>query len=220
MKILFCGYRDWALNVAHNIMSFNNRDVWVCKSPEELLIAINDFGHNDLVGICCGWSWKIPTNVLEKVPFFGIHPSKLPQYAGGTPLQHQILDGLTTSFATLFEITPKLDQGNVVDSEEFSLNGNMSDILQSLQQSSINLVDRFLKKYPNHSSISQSELGDGFVRKRLKPAESELTRDLLSKLTARELYDFIRCREEPYPNAFIKDETGKLLIKLVGFEDE
>ena len=36
-------------------------------------------------------------------------------------------------------------------------------------------------------------------------------------MTAQNLYDTIRCREDPYPNAYIEDETGRLIFKRVEF---
>jgi hypothetical protein len=36
-----------------------------------------------------------------------------------------------------------------------------------------------------------------------------------SQMNTRELYDFIRCREHPYPNAFMEDEFGMLSFVLV-----
>ena len=39
------------------------------------------------------------------------------------------------------------------------------------------------------------------------------------KMTARDLYDKMRCLEDPYPNAYIQDETGKLYFKLVSFKE-
>ena len=61
------------------------------------------------------------------------------------------------------------------------------------------------------------------TRKRLQPHESNLI-DNLEKLllsddvSVKNIYNFIRCKTNPYPNAFIEDETGKLYFEKVKFE--
>jgi hypothetical protein len=51
------------------------------------------------------------------------------------------------------------------------------------------------------------------------PAHSRIDKSELLKMTARDLYDRMRCLEDPYPNAYIEDETGKLYFKLVLFKE-
>jgi hypothetical protein len=69
--------------------------------------------------------------------------------------------------------------------------------------------------------------GERHIVKRLKPEDSRLPLMPLSspaastgdapQMTCRQLWDFIRCREDPYPNAFFEDETGRLVITRVEF---
>ena len=37
-------------------------------------------------------------------------------------------------------------------------------------------------------------------------------------MNTEELYNFIRCLEDPYPNAFIEDEVGTISFKKVAFK--
>ena len=52
------------------------------------------------------------------------------------------------------------------------------------------------------------------------PRDSKLSKKDLISLSARELYNFIRCLEDPYPNAYIEDETGRMPLKKVTFNKE
>ena len=43
-----------------------------------------------------------------------LHPSKLPLFAGGSPLQNQIIRNVKQSAVTLFIMNEKIDQGNII----------------------------------------------------------------------------------------------------------
>ena len=221
MKILYAGYRPWARVAYRDILS-KYQDVHklhVVFSQEEMQIALDHFKYDAIFLV--GWSWIVPKDVCEANYMVGVHPSDLPDYAGGTPLQHQILEGVTESKCSLFRITPKLDAGGIVGKADLSLRGNMSDVFNSLAEATVKLMDDFIRSWElydgNPPELLQKHTKK--PRRRLKPKDSELTQEIFVERNARELYDFIRCREDPYPNVFIKDKTGTLRFKLVDFEE-
>lgn len=228
MKILICAYRDWAIECFHKLqdcLQFNDDqnvhampseyyDFYLTTEPEAME-KIARASKWDLI-VLIGWSWKIPTDIVNSTLCVGMHPSDLPKYAGGSPIQNQILDGLTTSRATIFRLNERFDQGEILKKEPFSLEGHLTDVFRSLTSATTSLLMSVIKEHPNHDFHPQGS--EGFVKKRLKPEHSKITPAHLSGLTCKQLYDFIRCREDPYPNAYLEDETGKLLIKLVEFE--
>ena len=50
------------------------------------------------------------------------------------------------------------------------------------------------------------------------PSDSKLTLEILQKKNTEELYNFIRCLEDPYPNAYLEDEVGIISFKKVTFQ--
>ena len=78
------------------------------------------------------------------------------------------------------------------------------------------LLEEFFNKLPNIKEIDQIN-GIGNNYKRLKPEDSDLSKKLINKTSCKNLYNLIRCRTAPYPNAFIKDETGTLYFENVRF---
>ena len=48
-----------------------------------------------------------------------LHPSPLPKYRGGSPIQNQIINGESKSAVTLFKINNKIDQGDIIYQKEF-----------------------------------------------------------------------------------------------------
>lgn len=215
MKVLFCAYRDWTRSVLNDLRDqYRPSDVGFtfAASPEEMRRNVQD-QRFDLI-VVVGWSWIIDESIVNDNVVVGMHPSKLPDYAGGSPIQHQIIDGLKGSEATLFQLTSKLDGGGVWGSEPFSLEGHLDDVLDQLSNATTRLLVRFLDAWPNVEFKVQAH---GTVRKRLKPEQSELTKETLASMTCERLYDLIRCREDPYPNTFLEDETGRLVFKRVEF---
>jgi methionyl-tRNA formyltransferase len=189
-----------------------------CTSPEEMEERLEE-NKFDII-LCAGWSWIIPDDIVENNLVVGIHPSDLPDYAGGSPLQHQILDGMTETQCTLFRLSKKLDGGEILDKEPMSLEGgNMSVVFKELTRVSLALVRRLLKNFPD---IETKPNNVTKVRKRYKPKHSNLGTKmgdwLLSECSVEEIYNFIRCKTDPYPNAFLKDKTGTLYFERVRFE--
>ena len=218
MKVLFCGYRDWAHALFHDLMATKHNVKFHLVNDEKTLESCTRHERWDIV-LLVGWSWIVPDDIINNNLVMCIHPSDLPDYAGGSPLQNQILDGMTRTKVTLFKVDSGIDTGDIFDKRPMSLEGHVQDVFNSLIRASSELISDFIDKYPNHVLTPQREMGPGFVRKRLKPAQSQLFPSDIQKMTCRELWNFIRCRENPYPNAFLKDETGTLIFKRVEFDD-
>lgn len=230
MKILFAGYREWSLDVYKALLHVHPYITLV--QDEKTLEALARETKWDVI-IPVGWSWKIPSDIVNNNIVVGIHPSDLPNYAGGSPIQNQILDGIETTNATLFRFNEEFDKGAIVAKYPISLTGHLSDVLENISCASVILVLEFLDRFPENEYTDQS--GTGKKCRRLKPSDSKLPmpttlkyshRDDLGNdafvpekvYTCKEMWDAIRCREDPYPNVYFEDETGKLTIKLVEFE--
>lgn len=215
MKILFCGYREWAVKVYVDIvLNAPTSFLQLASTHEELINKVTTESWDMIIVV--GWSWKIPADIVKNNLVIGMHPSDLPRYAGGSPIQNQVLDGLKDSVATLFRLNERFDEGEILAKRPFSLEGHMDDIFKSLGAATTRLILDAIQQHPNHSFAPQGS--EGFVRRRLKPEDSRLTIDAMKSMTCERLFDFIRCREDPYPNVFLEDETGKLVFKLVEFE--
>jgi len=217
MRVLFCAYRGWAKSVYDDVKNLCTESLLV-TTPEQLGAMSRQTWD---VIIVVGWSWKIEEIIVRENLVIGMHPSDLPDYAGGSPIQNQVLDGLTESRATLFRLNEKFDEGEILDKERIDLSGHLDDIFSSIQSATTTMIKRFMASYPNISLHPQSS-GGKKVR-RLKPEDSMLPNTVFpdkmggKKMSCREMWNFIRCREDPYPNVFFEDETGKLVLKHVEF---
>lgn len=214
INIILCGYRSWALKIMEDIIQHPKVNcISVIHSNDEYHNEVASFGNNIDFILFLGWSWIIPPEITNKYLCLGIHPSYLPKFRGGSPLQHQIINGILDSKVTLMTLSSqKLDGGEIWIQEDLDLRGNnMEFIFDNLIKSSILLLTKFIDVYPNIKPIEQkSEKGSFF--KRRKPEESKLGFEQIKKMSLEEFYNFIRALTDPYPNAYIEDNEGNKLF--------
>ena len=213
MKVVFAGYRSWAKEVINAVAK--NENIAVDKTiydKETYDLYINEILQSDVdVIVFLGWSWIIADEVLDKKLCIGIHPSDLPQYRGGSPIQNQIINGVDRTNISLMTLSKQLDAGEIWGKEPVSLDGDCIDeIFIHIADSAIQLLNNFFISYPNIVPIKQN-IDEGSYYKRRKPEESKLTLDEMKNMTLNEIYDFIRCLTDPYPNAYLEDDAGNRL---------
>lgn len=221
MKVIFLAYREWALQVFPSVEKHPKvHEVYICKTHEELLrFKLSDY---NLI-ISCGWSEELGKEITDKIDAIGVHCAELDRYSYGTPIQLQIIDGITKSKHRVFSFTydensTRAHTHNRLYSHEVDLDltGNMEDILEQMTVTSKALFNMFLNDYPN---IQWKEWpAEDIVRSKRKPEESKLTKKQLMSMTTEDLYNFFRCLEAPYPNGYIEDEKGCLFIERVRYK--
>ena len=104
MKILFCAYRQWAKNIYNNLNK--DYDLELCESQSDLH---NLNPKNYRMVLFVGWSDIVNSNWTDNVECICVHPSELPKYRGGSPIQNQIIAGEKWSAISLFKMNDKID---------------------------------------------------------------------------------------------------------------
>jgi methionyl-tRNA formyltransferase len=215
-KYLFVAYRDWAIK-SHGQIGLQLPLVSTTQALNQYIKSNNQLKYIFFVG----WSEIIDIDILDKYYCLCIHPSNLPFYRGGSPIQNQIIDGIEDSRVTLFKMDEKIDSGPIIDQRFLSLNGNLDEIFNRISTLSSDLIWSFIDKIENSAEILlklQDHQSATFFKRR-KPSESQITLDELKNLTALQLYNKIRCLDDPYPNAYIQCSDGKkLYIKKATLE--
>jgi methionyl-tRNA formyltransferase len=213
MKIVYCGYRDWALKIYKNL-SKNIDNIILLKTNEELNIIYEI--NPDLV-FFIGWSTIIKNDIIKKYKCICLHPSPLPNYRGGSPLQHQIIYGEKTSAVSLFLMNEFIDGGDIIYQKKFNLDGELFEIFNRIIKIGTTGIKYIIKKYNKTKilDLNKQNLNNSKVYKRRLPDMSEILIQDFSNYTAEELYNKIRALQEPYPLPFIKckDNTKLYIIK-------
>ena len=201
-NVAFFGYRDWALKIYDNLTHDHFIDI---RQGEE------NIEWADIL-FYCGWSDIIPKEVYEKKLCLVLHPSPLPKYRGGSPIQHQIIAGEKMSAVTIFKATDKVDAGEIYSQTPFSLEGTLDDIFERIVEIGTNDFKKVVNgiAFGGLHPVEQDESQATYFKRRT-PEDSEIFSHSFKYNTAEEIYNFIRMLADPYPNAFITCADGKKL---------
>ena len=105
----------------------------------------------------------------------------------------------------------KIDSGDIWLKEDLCLEGDsIKEIFDNITNSSIKLLNNFFNLYKTLKPEKQ-DIYLGSYHKRRKPEQSKIQVDDFKNKPLTEIYNFIRCLTDPYPNAFIEDENGNKL---------
>jgi len=211
MRVACVGYRAWALRIYEHLLINTEHEVLVIGSKEKYDKKII-MDYNPDVVLFYGWSWKIEPEIFKNYKSIMLHPSPLPEFRGGSPIQNQIIRGVVNSKVTLFVIGEEYDAGDVVAQGPLSLSGTITEIFDRLTKIGTSLTVKILREgmQPEKQDDSKATY---FSRR--KPEQSEISLDEIKNQTGEHLYNKIRMLGDPYPNAFIRTSDGKkLLIKL------
>src|SRR3989344_2560318 len=205
--ILFCGYRDWSLKIYFFIKNKYEHKInfVIIKTQKEFNKKIKYI--NPALIFFVGWSWIVEKNIVNKYKCVCLHPSSLPKYRGGSPLQHQIINDEKESAVTFFVMNEFIDKGPIIWQEKFPLEGDLDEIYFRIAQKGKKGISIIINEY----------LTKGIIKR--KP-QSEIKVSDFRKCTARQLYNKIRALQDPYPNAFVICKNGtRLFIQKAKAED-
>ena len=216
MKIACVGYRDWANRLYQNLIDRGEHEYLHIRSKKEYdvekIIAFNP----DYV-LYYGWSWAVSEAIFNNYQAIMLHPSALPKFRGGSPIQNQIINGVVDSKVTLFIINEEYDAGDILLQKELSLAGGIDEIFERIVDVGTELTIRLLSE--DIVPKKQNEEDASYYPRR-KRRQSEITMDELLNQPGVYLYNKIRMLQDPYPNAFIRTSDGKrLLIQVAKLED-
>lgn len=211
MRILICGYRDWVNSSIEILKKIERISIDHLIEPTKLNYQLSAKKYDLIFFI--GWSWIVPKDIVSNNYCICIHPSPLPKYRGGSPLQHQIIAGELNSAVSFFKMTDKIDAGPIILQYKFSLEGNLIDIFERISTNTVLGIKKILEIYPNLALFEQDESVSTYFNRRT-PDESEITLGELENSSAKQLFDKIRCLQQPYPTAYIKCSDGNKLYLL------
>jgi len=122
----------------HNITALQSSDV---NNPEFLQTLAKLMPD---LGIVTNFGQIIVDRLLNipKYGFINFHPTLLPRYRGPTPLGNILLNGDKISGATWYQMTGKIDQGDILAQEAFSIEPD--DTIRELEEKSMALAIKML----------------------------------------------------------------------------
>lgn len=223
MNIIFASYRDWSLPIIKHLKCHPRvNHVQHAKDNKTLYELMKSKEVNWDMVLFAGWSTTPTKEMVDLgIPMFTEHPATSDRYTPGTPLQNQILDGVKYTKHRLVmvgfpELSPHLWSHEV----DIDLTGDMEYLLEQMTITTKQLFNMFLNDYPHVVWKNWPEVSETDQMSRRTPDQSKIQLEDFSKLSTKDLYDKMRCLEDPYPNAFIEDENGILYFQKVRFKSK
>jgi methionyl-tRNA formyltransferase len=213
MKIACITYRDWAISIYDKIYEIYNdkHDFLIWKKKDDFDASLLKEFKPDLI-LWYGWSWIVENTFVSDYESIMLHPSPLPKYRGGSPIQNQIINGEKIGAVTLFRMSEGLDKGDIYQQLPMCLSGTLDDIFRRIIDlgfaATCNILD-------GNYFLKQQDHTDSTYFKRLSPERSEITKEELENETIDYLYNKIRMLATPYPNAYVIIHGYKFLFKTV-----
>lgn len=226
MLIDVIGYRDWARRLydmaRENYGGITSEDLgtlWHWHDSTEFSRCCFRADLTFLVG----WSEIVPESFYDRDRVVMVlHPSPLPRYRGGSPIQHQIIGGETESAISIFRLQsdyPEVDSGPLAIQLPFSLEGSLADVLERIAKVGEIAVRSVVQSAEAGTLTFMPQPEGGWSLPRRKPAESEITMQELEAWSGYRLANKVRALQDPYPNAFIRTaEGGRLYITEARWE--
>jgi len=214
VRILAFAYRKWALGALIRVVEHKaDAEIFIAKRPEDATVERFERVKPHLV-LFYGWSWMVPDEIVDRWLCVCLHPSPLPKYRGGSPIQHQIINGETESAVTFFRMTREMDAGPICAQVPLSLEGTLADIFGRVGSVAVNQTLSFIDTLGRGDQLRFTEQDEGraTARRRRKPEESWIKPEELCGMPARYLHDKIRALSgDGYPAAFIVCADGERL---------
>lgn len=240
LRVGYAGYRGWAFGLLDQVLAgmagmgvifplivtgpYDKEKIDYAKydnlhvldpSAHAALISLVGAAKLDVM-LFYGWSWIVPAELTASLDCLCLHPSLLPKYRGGTPLQHQILSDEQETGLTIFRMNDILDGGDILAQRRFPLTGTISDIYGQMRDYGAQATITILRDYQAGRPVytPQQNLNQHPSYRRRTPAQSEIAIEQLAAMPTRYFYNFVRALGDPYPNCFIRlTDGGELQVQ-------
>jgi len=209
MNYVYCAHRKYSLNVFKKLKKKYKNFILINGKDNLTLSKLKKINPQFI--FFPDWSWIVPNEIIKKYSCVCIHESNLPKFRGGSPLQNQIIHGVKKTKSTAFLMNDKLDAGKILLKKDLSLDGSLDEIFLKMEKNNYDLITKIIQ---GKFKLSSQKGKPSFYSRR-KPSQSELKNLNHSKLY---LHNFIRMLADPYPNAFIKIGSKKIIFKSSKFD--
>ena len=143
------------------------------------------------------WSYKVPSEILEKFTCVCFHMTDLPYGRGGSPLQNLIIRGHKKTKISALRMVEDFDAGPIYMKRNLSLTGKAEIIYKRASKIIFSMIEEIIKKEPK----PKDQKGKVTKFDRRKRTQS----DIKGLQSLDEIFDHIRMLDAPsYPKAFLE----------------
>ncbi len=247
-RVAFAVYREWAFSIFTAVEAWRRAslleveipllistperefsvskkipyNVIECTSSDQKHLARILRGHNIDTVFFYGWSWLVDKEILDEFTCICLHPSPLPRYRGGSPIQHQIIAGETQSTISLMKMDAGIDDGDLYMQIPFSLQGYLPEILSRITDAGIVATKQYLNDMVKSGIRFSPQVDiDKFPPlRRRKPSDGEIDILIQQHQPYINLYNLVRGLQPPYPLALVHLKNGTLNLIRVEYTSD
>jgi methionyl-tRNA formyltransferase len=175
------------------------RDFWAAN-PVDLIFAVS-------------WRYLIPPDLYRRARkgSFVFHDSLLPRYRGFAPTVWAIINGEDHTGATLFAMSERADEGDIVDQQRVPIlpDETIADVMQRVTDAYLELLERNFSSLARGVAIPKPQ--DHSIATyccRRFPRDNQID----WRRPTREIFNLIRATTRPYPGAFTWMEGRQLIV--------
>lgn len=202
--LLFDKNNDWIYQF------FKNHDL----RAENFLISsyfdINEVNNFDVVFLL-GYTKILSKKFLSKNSLtLVVHESSLPEGAGFSPLQWQLLAGKSEINISLIEALEKVDSGDILLQHTMVFDGTelYEEIRSKQANSTINIIEQFLLLYPNFTRRKQNGVHSFFRKRNVDDSELDFQKSIEDN------FNLLRVsNNEEWPSFFFYKKQ-KFIVKI------
>jgi len=158
----------------------------------------------DLV-VMCGCRQLLSKEFLSlpKQGIVGFHPTLLPYGRGNAPIINTILQNLSSSGVTLFQVDEGIDTGDIIAQEFFRVEPD--DYAQDIYDK---VIDAGRRLVPSILSSHRTPQGPGYIFPKITHADNEIKDSDSAEIAYRK----VRAFSKPYDGAYIQRQDKRLVI--------
>jgi methionyl-tRNA formyltransferase len=150
------------------------------------------------------WRYKIPRHIYSRARLGCIvfHDSLLPKYRGFAPTNWAIINGESSTGATMFFIDEKIDNGPIIDQIAVTINldDTIREVMERVTEAYLNLLERNIQNLKIGKSLTALPIDQSAITYTCKRVPEDNAIDWRS--SSLDIYNLIRAVTYPYPGAF------------------
>lgn len=147
MKPVLLGYRNWAhrifVELPQNWAYFEEKLESIPQTVPLVFLV--------------GWSDLVPPEFYRDRTVLVLHPSPLPRYRGGSPIQHQIINGERASAVSIFRLDEEhglIDSGPLCFQQAFALRGSLDDVFDRIVSIAAPAIRHLIEDFESAEGIA------------------------------------------------------------------
>lgn len=204
VALVFDKDNDWIYDFFKNTrLKFKNYSINNFFNADE----VSDF---DIVFLL-GYTKIVPNEFLQRNKLIlVVHESDLPKGKGFSPIQWQLLEGLSEIKVNLIEATANVDSGDIFLQSTITFDGTelYEEIREKQAKATINIISEFLKIFPNITRTKQVGNESFYSKRTLAHGELDISK------TLQENFNLLRIGNNDAWPSFFYIKGVKYILKI------